>query len=129
MNGPSVYTIGIAGSATVAVGVGAIVYTDAKRLDGLDTFALSYQAVCTGVPNVKIEMEQGIVKPSGNVADTNFVVPETVSEINVALTDSLLHHQAIFPIGVPYIRLKITELSGVATDTVLTINLSVQNRF
>ena len=92
MNGPTAYVVGIAGSATIALGAGATVYTDAKRLDGLDTFALSYQAICTGAPNVKIEMEQGIVKPSGNVADTNFAVPETVAEINAALVDEIYYN-------------------------------------
>jgi len=129
MNGPVSIPVTLATSASLAVGAGLTIYTDAIRLDGLDTFALAYIAACTGAPNVKIEMEQSIVAPTANALDLNSVVPETISEINAALVDELLHLQAIFPVGVSFIRFKITELSGITADTVLTMNLSVQNRF
>ena len=130
MNGPSTYPVRLAANPDIAIGAGETVYTDVMNLSGLDTFALSYKATCTGVPNVKIELEQGTTKPNPqNAADDGYVVPETLTEINAALVDTLQHHQAIFPIGLPYMRLKITEMSGVNTDTVLTISLSVQNRF
>lgn len=130
MNGPDAYAVKLAGSVLLAVGAGATIYTDVFKLSGLDTFALSYQADCAGTPNVKIELEQGIDKPSPqNAADDGYVVPETLAEINEALIDKFMHHQAIFPVGLTYLRFKITELSSTNADTVLTMSLSVQNRF
>lgn len=128
MNGPATIPVLLAGSANIAVGAGLTIYTDAIRLDGLDTFALTYIATDAGLLSVKIEMEQSIVAPTANAADVNSVIPETVSEINAALVDKLLHIQAIFPVGVSFIRFKITE-NGVSADTALVMNLSVQNRF
>lgn len=131
MNGPDSYAVKLANSAVLAVNVGATIYTDVFDLSGLDTFALSYQAACVSeTPNVKIELEQGIAVPSPqNAADDGYVVPETLAEINASLIDILMHHQPIFPIGVKYLRFKITELSNTIEDTVLTMSLSVQNRF
>ena len=131
MNGPNSYPVKLAGNAAIAVGAGATIYTDVVNLSGVDTFALSYKVACLpNTPNIKIEMEQGIEKPATpNIADDGYVVPETVSEINASLVDELTHHQAIFPIAIKYLRLKITELTNTVTNSVLTINLSVQNRF
>ena len=130
MNGPTAIPMKLAANEVIALGAGATIYTDVQRLDGLDTFALTYQATCTGTPNVKIELEQGLTKPvPQNASDAGYAVPETLAEINEALVDKNIHHQAIFPVGLPYMRLKITELSGVTADTVLAMTLSVQNRF
>jgi hypothetical protein len=128
-NGPIAIPVKLAGNTAIAVGVGATVYTDVITLYDLDTFALSYKAVCTGVPNVKIQMEQAIVAPATEgAADVNYVVPEGIADIEAALTDQYIHHRAIFPVCLTYIRLKITEVTGTVTDTVLTINLVVQRK-
>jgi len=128
MNGPAVLPILLAGSATIVVGAAATVYTDAIKLDNLDTFALAYKAAGAAGISAKIEMEQSIVAPTANAADVNSVVPETVADVVTALVDKLLHLQAIFPVSAQYIRFKITE-NGVAADTTLAMNLSIQNRF
>jgi len=128
MNGPTTKGITLAGSATITVGAAATVYTDAIKLDNLDTFALTYKLAGAGGVSAKIEMEQSIVAPTANVADVNSVVPETVADIVTAVVDKLLHIQAIFPVSAKYIRFKITE-NGVAADMTLAMNLSIQNRF
>ncbi len=128
MSGPDVLPIKLAGSVSIAVGAGVTIYTDAIKLEGLDTFALAYIADGGAGISVKIEMEQSIVAPTPNVADVNSVVPETVADVNTALVDKLFHLQAIFPVSVKYMRFKITE-NGVAADTTLKMDLSVQNRF
>ena len=130
MNGPDIKPVKLANSTSIAVGTGATVYTDVLDLAGLDTFALSYKVACTGTPNIKIEIEQGIVKPTNaNAADDNYATPETLAEINDALIDENIHHQAIFPVGIKYLRFKITEQTTTVADSVLTMNLSIQNRF
>lgn len=128
-NGPWVIPVKLAGNTAIALGVGATIYADSQALFDLDTFALSYRAACTGVPNVKIELEQAVVAPATeNIADENYVVPEGISAIEPALTDELQHHRPIFPVCLPFMRLKITEVTGTVTDTVLTINLVVQRK-
>ena len=128
MNGPVAKSILLSGSTTITVGAAATVYTDAIKLDNLDTFALAYKAAGGAGISVKIELEQSIVAPTANAADVNSVVPETIADIVTALVDKLLHIQAIFPVSAKYIRFKITE-NGVAADTTLAMSLSIQNRF
>jgi hypothetical protein len=99
-------------------------------MSNVDTFAVVYKVANTGVPNIKIEMEQAIVLPTTEgAADTNYVVPETVADVVTALADNLVHIKALGPVCVRYIRFKITEVTGIVADSVLTMNFSAQNRF
>ncbi|MFA5165611.1 MAG: hypothetical protein WC481_08650 [Candidatus Omnitrophota bacterium] len=131
MNAPTIISVLTAAeSASIAVGAGLTVYTKAIDLSNVDQFALSYKVACTGVPNIKIEMEQSVVKPTTEgAADANFVVPETIADVDASLTDEDVHIKALSPVCVQFIRFKITEVTGVVADSVLTMNLSVQNRF
>ena len=129
MNAPQVIPVTLAASAAIAVGAGLTVYTDVIMTDNVDTFSVEYKAVCTGLPNVKIEMEECLVEPTANASYTRSVVPETISEIVAALVDSNYHLAAFFPVCARYVRFKITELSAVTADTVLTMNVAAQNRF
>lgn len=129
-NGPTAIPVTLAGSAAIAVPINTAVYTDAIQLCDCDQFALSYKAAGTGTAGVKIEMQMGIVPPAaGNASDVNFVVPETISDIVSNLTNKNQHHQSIAPVPVRYIRFKITELTNVMTDLVMTLNLSVQKKY
>lgn len=131
MNSPTPSSITLAsGSAALAVGAGATIYTKAIEMSNVDTFAVVYKVANTGVPNIKIEMEQAIVLPTTEgAADTNYVVPETVADVVTALADNLVHIKALGPVCVRYIRFKITEVTGIVADSVLTMNFSAQNRF
>jgi hypothetical protein len=131
MNAPTVIAVQTAaGSASLAVGAGATIYTKAIEMANLDTFAVTYKVVNTGVPNIKIEMEQSIIAPTTEgAADANYVVPETVADVVTALADNNVHIKALGPVCVRYIRFKITEVTGVVADSVLTMNFSAQNRF
>lgn len=131
MNAPQKIPVTLAsGSVAIAVGAGATVYTHSIDLANLDTFSLGYKVANTGVPSIKIEMEQSDVLPATEgAADTNFVVPETISEVDPALGDNNVHRTALFPICCQYVRFKITELTTTVADSVLTMNISAQNRF
>lgn len=131
MNAPTVQAVTLADdSVALAVGAGETIYTKTQDMSNLDTFAVTYIAACTGLPNVKIEIEQAIVLPTTEgAADANYVVPETIADIESGLVDKNLHIANLPLICVRYGRFKITELSGVTADTVLTMNLSAQNRF
>jgi len=122
MNEPKAVSIKKDGSASIAVGVGAVVLTDAIRLGGVNNFALEYKVSCTGTPNIKIE----VMQCSDGV---NFYVPDNMADVVTALADKDYHGAMIAPICVPWIRFRITEVTGIVTDSVMTINLSLQSKF
>ena len=129
MNTPTVIPVTLVASVSIAVGAGLTIYTDAIDLSNVDQFSVGYKVACTGVPNVKIEIEQCMTKPTANAADVTSVVPETFGDIVAALTDKNQHLQLLEPICTRYMRFKITEQTGIVADTVLTMNLSMQNKF
>jgi len=139
-NGPVAIPISImvAGVKTfdITVSSSAVVYTDAISLCDLNDFALTYKATCTGTPNVKIELEQGIAPPIvPNGVDDNptagqdsrFATPETLNPIETSLTNKNIHHRQLAPVTVEFYRFKITDLSGY--DVVLNMWLSVQRKW
>ena len=131
MNAPTVIPVTTAAHAVaIAVGAGLTVYTHSIDLSNLDTFALSYSLACTGVPNARIQIQQSVVLPvTEGAADTNFVVPETVPDVVAALITKTVHIQGLFPVCTRYIRFMITKVTGVVVDTIMTMNVSAQNRF
>ena len=130
MNEPTSFTMKLAGEASIAVPKGEAVYTDVFKFGDVDTFALSYIVSCTGIPNVKIQMEQSQVPPATeNAADDNFAVPKTVADIETSLTSKLIQHSPFTPLCLSYVRFKITELTDSVTDTVVNMSLSLQKKF
>lgn len=129
MHEPRPYEIKLAGDTDIAVGAGATIYTDSLMFGGVNDFALSYIQTATGIPNIKIEMEQSIVKPTTeNIADTNFGTPKSVGNIETALISKLIQHMQLTPVTLPYIRFKITDNGAGATDTVVKMWLTLQKK-
>jgi hypothetical protein len=130
MNEPVEFKITLNGSQSITVGTSAIVYTDAFQFGDVDYFALVYKVACTGTPNIKIQMEQGINLPTNpNAADDNFGVPKTFGNIETSLTSKTIQLMQLNPITVRYVRFKITEQTGIVTDTVVTMSFSLQKKF
>jgi len=130
MNEPVAFSMKLATSQNITLGSSAVVYTDSFRFGDVDYFALSYIVTCTGIPNLKIEMEQSIVLPvAENAADVNFGVPKTIGDIETALTAKTIQHMQLMPVTIPYVRFKITEQTGTVTDTVVQMWLSLQKKF
>ena len=130
MNEPKAFPMTLATSQDITLGSSAVIYTDSVKLGDVDYFALSYIVTCTGVPNLKIEMEQSIVAPATeNAADSNFGVPRTVGDLVSALTAKTIQHQQLMPVTIPYVRFKITEQTTTVTDTVVKMWLSLQKKF
>ena len=130
MNEPVIFDMKLARDTDIAVGISDTVYTDAFQFGDVDYFALVYVQTATGVPNIKIEMEQSTVRPATeNAADSNYFVPRTVGDIESALTSKAKQGCQLTPITVQFIRFKITEQTGVVTDTVVNMQLSLQKKF
>jgi hypothetical protein len=131
-NGPVAIKIGVttAGVTTYDITVSscAVVYTDAISLCDLNDFALTYKATCSGSPDMKIELEQGIKAPTNpNAADTSYAVPETLAPIETSLTNKNIHHRQLSPVTVEFYRFKLTDASGYST--VMNMWLSVQRKW
>jgi len=120
-NGPIIIKA-VDNANTIAIGAGAVGYSGAYILVDLSVFALEYKIACTGVPNVKLEMQQ-------SSDATNWYTPDTMSNIASSVTDTNQHGVQLGPITVKWLRIKATEVTGVVTDTVVTVNLSAQKRF
>ena len=130
MNDPVIFIQKLAGSADIAVGAGATVYTDAFKFGDVNEFAIAYIQTATGTPNIKIQMEQSFFKPTTeNIADDNFFIPKSVGDLESALTSKAMQGSQLTPITAPYIRFKITDNNAGATDTVVNIWLSLQKKF
>jgi hypothetical protein len=133
-NGPAVVRVGISTlgvpNYTIPIPASSVVYTDAISLCDLNDFALSYKVNCTGTPEVKIELEQSFQVPtSPNAADTYYAVPETLTPIETSLTNKNIHHRQLSPITVEFYRFKITELTGLVSDTTIQLWFSVQRKW
>lgn len=109
-------------STTASPAASGAAFSEAYDLVDLDTFALEYQIACTGTPNVKIELQQS----SDNA---NWFIPDNSADINSSVTDKNLHGYKLAPIPVRYLRLKVTELTGIVSDTVVTFKVSAQKRY
>lgn len=122
MNEPTVYLQKLLGSVSIAVGKAAVIYTDPYMFGGVNDFALVYIQNATGVPSIRIQMEQSI-------DGSNWFTPATVGDIETTLTSKLLQGRALTPICVPYIRFKITEQTDLVTDTVVTMSIILQKKY
>lgn len=130
MNEPVKFSMTLSGSSQIAVGANATVYTDAFAFGDVDYFALVYKVDCTGTPDIKIQMEQGLALPTApNAADVAWGVPKTIGNIETSLTSKTIQLMQLMPITVGFIRFKITEQTGIVTDTVVTMWLSLQKKF
>lgn len=122
MNDPVLFIQKLNGSASIAVPKNDFVYTDTYKFGDVNDFAIVYQVSCTGIPNVKIQMQQSI-------DNQNWFIPNAVGDIETSLTSKSLKGGTLNPVTVPYIRFKITEQTNLVTDTVVNITLSLQKKF
>lgn len=130
MNEPQTKTITLGGDTDISVPQGGTVYTDSFQFGDVDTFAMSYLVACTGIPNLKIELEQSMEPPeTENAADNNFAVPVPIADIETALTAKTIQHNHFMPLPLPYMRFKITEQTDTVVDTVINIWLHLQKKF
>ena len=132
-NGPVVVKVGITTAGVVnyqiPLGASQVVWTDALSLCDLNDFALSYRVNCTGTPNIKIELEQAVYAPLfPNASDPIYAVPETLSPIETSLTNKNIHHRQLSPVTVEFYRFKLSELTGLVSDTTVQLWLSVQRK-
>ena len=128
MNEPTSFQIKLNNNAQMAVGATATIYSDAFQFGDADYFALSYIVTCSGVPNIKIQMEQALTKPTvPNGADTAYGIPKTVADIETTLTSKLIQHMQLMPVTIPYVRFKIVEQAG-NSDSIVQMWLTLQKK-
>jgi len=126
MFGPEVRDILTAANlTTITIGAGATVYTKSFSLKFGAYFALAYKAASAGAVDLTIQLEQSYQKPTTEgVADSTYVIPESLADIHTNLADENWHNNSISPAAMPYGRLKIVSAAGV--ENTLQAKLSVQ---
>ena len=118
------------GSPTIAIAGEVTVYTKSFKISWAEFFGLAYQAASTGSPNLKIELEQGYAEPgTEGSSDDDWVTPTGVSAIESALTAKTRKMKNLSPIPMPYIRFKITGLTGNPADVTLDLRLGVLENY
>ena len=129
MFGPAIRNVVNTSDATdIAIASTAVVYTRAIPLNMGVYFGLKYKAVsATGSPSIKIEMEQSDRLPATEgAADDHYVVPKGVSAIEDDLITEAWKIATLSPVPMPYMRFKVTGSGTNEADTILNLNLSVQ---
>ena len=122
MNEPQAYQQALNKNVNIAVPKNTFIYTDTFKFGGVNDFAITYQVSCTGLPSIKIELQQSI-------DGTNWFLPKTISDIETALTSKALQGGPLSVVCVSYIRFKITELTNTVTDTVVNMSVVIQPKF
>ncbi len=113
----------------IAVAGVTTVYTKSMYIGAAKFFSLSYMAnsAAAGV-NLKIEIQQSFRPPvTEGAADTYWSEPVNLADIVAALTtENTIYHQSLPLIPLPYMRLKITGLTGNNADAIVNAWLSAQ---
>lgn len=106
-------------------------YSRSAKLAYGKYFAASWKAtVSAGAPELKIEMEQSWAVPgTEGSSDTDWVEPESATDVDASLTDENWHHKAISPVAMPYIRFRITATGSNHSSCTLQIKLHTQEEF
>ena len=106
----------------------AVVYSNAVRIGGANVVGIAYQATSAGsTPDIKIEVEQSYTTPSTEGAsDTKYVVPEDMANVETNLTTETWHVKSLSLVPMKYMRFKITGNAGNPADTVLNLEIFVQ---
>jgi hypothetical protein len=111
------------GTLIIAVASTAAVYSKSFYMRYGQAFAIRYQLASSGTPNVKIELEQGILAPTTEgAADLAWVCPSQNSMINSNVNDKLVHIDPVTPCAMPMARIKITGINANPADTTITLD-------
>lgn len=132
MWGPAIRNVVNADDATdIPVASTAVVYGRAIQLSMGVYFGLKYKAVSAGgTPSVKIEMEMSDRLPATEgAADAHYVVPDGFSDIESDLVAETWQIKTLSPVPMPYMRFKITGSGTNPADTLVNLNLSVQESY
>jgi len=115
--------------ANITVAGEVAVYTKAIAVGYAKFFSLSYMAnSALGGINLKIEIQQSFRLPTTEGAtDTYWAEPVNMADIVASLTvENTIYHQSLAPIPLPFMRFKITGLTGNTSDTILKMWLTKQ---
>lgn len=119
----------LAGTTPMAVPGEVTYYTRAVNVSKGYAFGIKFKALsATGTPTLKLEIEESDVLPTTEgSADTNFVVPDSASDLISNLNDEVWHVRVFPLVPMTYARLKITGLSGNPADTTLEARAFIQS--
>jgi len=117
------------GLEDIAVASTATVYTDSFKLKQGMYFGLWLLASsAAGAPDLKIQLEESYTAPATEgSADSNYVIPENMADIQSSLTAETAKVQLISPVPMTYARFKITGQGTNNADTILNMKIFIQD--
>lgn len=114
----------------IAIASAAVVYAKAFKLAYGEYFSLSYKASsASSTPSIKIELEvaiKDVLPATEGSADTNYVEPENMADIETDLTTETWHIKSLSPPTSVYARLKITGSGTNPADTIFNAHIMKQ---
>lgn len=116
-------TLGGATSAAIAVASTGTAYGLSFPVFRGCSFSFHIQLGGTGTKSVKVELEQGLVRPTAEQSadTTNYVVPDNKAPVFANIADTNLHKAAYSPIADGFCRLKFTGLGSNDASTTVTV--------
>jgi len=116
------FTLPTSGTSTI--------YSKSFALGNGNYFGVAYQSTSTsGTPTVKIELEESWTTPATEgSSDTNYIEPESFSDIETTLTTETWHIKSLSPVVAPYGRFKFTGNSGNPGDCTSKIKVLRQDK-
>jgi len=115
--------------SNIAVAGEVAVYTKAINVAIGGFFTASYKAASAlGGINIKIEVQQSFKLPTvEGAADDYWSEPVNMQDVVASLTtESTVYHASIAPVPLPYLRFKITGLTGNSADCIVNLWLTKQ---
>jgi hypothetical protein len=109
--------------STISIAASATGYSEAFELIDLNDFSVEYKAACTGIPNVKLQIQQ---RASESV---DWATPDNMADIKGSLVDKNQHLAKLAIVPARYIRIKAVEQTTSVDDTVITIRIVGQKKY
>lgn len=112
----------------VAVASQASAYSRSVNTAMVKYFGLQVKCVSSsGSPAIKVQWEAGHTSPTTETAaDTNFVVPDGMTDLATNITDEVYHVIGVNPPPMEIGRLKFTGNAANPADTLVTARLWMQ---
>lgn len=130
--GPIVENIPNSDESVLAIPVAstATIYSHSFSLKSNEYFSLAYKgSSASATPDLLIQLEQSWTTPATEgSSDTNYVIPENMSNIETNLTTETWHIKEFSPRTMPYGRIKITGNAGNTADAVIYLKYGHQEK-
>ena len=109
--------------STISIGAGETDESDAFELIDLNDFSLEYKVAGTGSVSVRLRLQER------QDTDREWCIPDNMADIRPKVSNKNQHICRLAPLPGRYVRIQATELTGITTDTVVTVRIIAQRKY